>query len=222
MNWQLPRSHPALSPNQVQVWRVNLTVPTSPLRSLLDASELARADRLRSPAPFIASHAALRLILSRYLDAAPDRLQFACGDRGKPFLVDGAIEFNLSHSGDWALIAVAIDQPVGVDVEQIRSIEFQLLAERFFHPQEAESIALLPSEEQQLAFFQFWTRKEAYLKAIGCGITNGLEQQIPIDWTLWNLEVAPNYAGAFAVQNRSNLWQWDWSWDAIDLIAGVF
>ncbi|MBD2089188.1 4'-phosphopantetheinyl transferase superfamily protein [Microcoleus sp. FACHB-1515] len=216
MIWQLPRSHPSLSPGQVQVWRVNLTVSTSPLRSLLDAAEQARADRLRLPAPFIASHAALRLILSRYLQTPPDRLQFACGDRGKPFLVDGAIEFNLSHSSDWALIAVAIDQPVGVDVEQIRSIEFRSLLDRYFHPQEVRAIACLPSEEQQLAFFRCWTRKEAYLKAIGCGIANGLNEQIPIDWTIWELNVASNFVGAVAIQGRSNLLQWNWSWDAID------
>jgi 4'-phosphopantetheinyl transferase len=120
---------------------------------------------------FVAAHAALRLILGAYLDLAPDALAFALGEHGKPSLrqpldPDGArLEFNLAHSGDLALVAVARDHPVGVDVERWSEVEHLELAERFFSRTERDALRALASVAEQLdaGFFAAWTRKEAYL-----------------------------------------------------------
>ena len=225
-SWLLPPSDLTLAPDEVQVWRVNLALSAEAVAAiapLLDAQERDRADRLRQPLHqhrFIASHAALRLVLSRYLDLPPDRLTFCYSDRGKPTLVEANLQFNLSHSGDIALIAVRPNRLVGVDVEQIRPIEACQLAKQFFHPTEAEAIAALPPPEQQTVFFRYWTAKEAYLKAIGVGIANHLQEAISAvsdrGWSQWELIVAPHYAAAVATQTQGSAvqlccWQWDWS-----------
>jgi 4'-phosphopantetheinyl transferase len=125
----------------------------------------------------------LRAILSRYVAEPAESLRFANGEHGKPSLVrepgaPGArVEFNLSHSEDIALVAVALERPVGVDVERwSEETEHLELAERFFSPAERDALRALAGERTTLTagFFAAWTRKEAYLKATGPGITRGL------------------------------------------------
>lgn len=160
---------------------------------------------------------ALRTLLGRHLDAPPESLVFEYGRAGKPALVHpAAIPFNVSHSGAIALIALSPEVEVGVDVEAIRPVpEMEKIAERFFCRAEAEDLRRLPKVERNRAFFLCWTRKEAYIKATGDGLSMPLDSfRVVLDpgmtpdflhlpeaaglWTLQDLVPAPNYAAALA------------------------
>jgi len=183
-DWR-PPPHPPLGAGEVHVWRISLDVEPDPFQPLLSPDERQRAARFHRDVHrrrFVTAHGALRLILGAYLDAAPDTLSFELGEHGKPSLREpldreGArVEFNLSHSADLALVAVARDHPVGVDVERWAEVEHLEVAERFFSRAEREALRTLASVTEQLdaGFFAAWTRKEAYLKATGYGIARGL------------------------------------------------
>lgn len=188
---------------------------------MLSADELARAQRFVSPlhrARFVASHMGMRLVLSRYLMAPPSELEFTMGEHGKPRLVGGSgLEFSLSHSGGVALLAVADGVPVGVDVELIRPLS-ENIAERFFAPPEVAALAQVPDAERVSAFYACWTRKEAFLKGVGTGISGGLDSfavslpgqgepalsdfgsGLTAGWTLKHLAPGDGYAGAVAIK----------------------
>ena len=180
-----PPPQPPLGADEVHVWRVSLDVDPDPLRPLLSPDERQRAARFHRDEHrrrFIAAHGALRLILGAYLDADPTSLVFELGAHGKPSLREpfdpgGArVEFNLSHSAELALVAVARDHPVGVDIERWAEVEHLELAERFFSRAERDALRALAEVAEHLdaGFFAAWTRKEAYLKATGHGISHGL------------------------------------------------
>ncbi len=201
-------------------WIVALAGIPEPLEALLPAEEQARAARFRQKCDghrFAASHAALRLILARYLDQPPASLVFAAGENGRPFLTGGGkdLHFNLSHSGDVALVAVA-SAPVGVDVERIKEMaDFAKIARRHFAPVELESVLQTAAEEQPRAFHAIWTRKEAFVKATGLGLrfpltdfSTGGAAEAPFlmmkgqpcpDWTIMDLKPGEGYVGALAV-----------------------
>ena len=174
-----------LSSNEVHVWRTDLNLPPDSilaLRELLSEDEKQRADRFhfdRDRQHFIAARGILRTILGRYSDAEPSQLQFSYSPRGKPALAnprtDKRLEFNLSHSHGLALYAIALDRAIGIDLEYIRPIDALQLAKRFFSDREFAVLFSFPPEEQDAAFFNYWTCKEAYLKATGKGIA-GLEE----------------------------------------------
>jgi 4'-phosphopantetheinyl transferase len=167
------------------VWEINLAQPISESdRNLLNAEETAKADRIIVEPKRRQSYRAradLRRILGLYLETDPRALNFCYGEHGKPALlreVDGVeppLSFNLSHSGDVALVAVVWERPqlqIGIDVEEARpGREFVSIAESFFAPDEVEVFRRLPASEQPAAFYRAWTRKEAYLKAIGTGLS---------------------------------------------------
>jgi 4'-phosphopantetheinyl transferase len=155
------------------------------LLDLLSPEERLRANRFafdRDRGRFILSHGLLRVILSRYLTEAPERIQFATGPHGKPAVQRPAestspIEFSLSHSGQHALVAVAKRRAVGVDVEVCRpDIDALALSQRFFASSEAQKIAQAPGPERQRLFYRYWTGKEAYLKGRGVGLSLGLDR----------------------------------------------
>src|SRR5215204_4262422 len=138
--WRHP-PHPPLGADEVHVWRISLDVEADSFRSLLSPDERRRAARFHRDEHrrrYVTAHGALRLILGAYLDAAPETLAFELGEHGKPSLrepldaEDARVEFNLSHSAELALVAVARDHPVGVDVERWSEVEHLELAERFF------------------------------------------------------------------------------------------
>ena len=145
------------------------------MRALLSADEQARADRYRQEddvARFVAGRGALRRILGERTRLNPRTLVFAEGDGRKPALADHpSVHFNLSHSGDFVLIALAAE-PVGVDIEAMRDIDHRALATMNFHPDE---IAAMDAQaDPRASFFQIWANKEAFLKAIGVGLTDQL------------------------------------------------
>lgn len=176
---------------ETHVWRVSLAGTDYPddLQAVLSASEQERVRRFYFPTHgvrYAIAHSALRRILAGYLNRDPAHLEFVTGEHGKPELANAgapsnrALHFNLSHSGDLALVAVSLHGAVGVDVEQWRDrIQPMEIAERFFSPFERDALRALPAhdgdgEPLQRGFFSTWSRKEAYLKATGHGISRGL------------------------------------------------
>ncbi len=151
---------------------------------VLARHELERAARLLDPREgyrFALARRGLRMILGRETACAPHDIRFEVGEHGKPALIRGettpgdGLSFNLSHSGDLALLAVSRDGCVGVDVERVRDVDLRI-ARRFFTVREAEAIAAAGGQPEQLAaFFRIWTAKEAVVKATGEGILRGLD-----------------------------------------------
>ena len=178
----------ALDDREVVVWMCDLPQyepERAQLLDLLSPEERLRANRFafdRDRGRFILSHGLLRVILSRYLAEAPERIEFTTGPHGKPAVQRSAestspIEFSLSHSGQYALVAVANHRAVGVDVEVCRpDVDALALARRFFASREAEKIAQAQGPERQRLFYRFWTGKEAYLKGRGVGLSLGLDR----------------------------------------------
>ncbi len=149
----------------------------------LDGEERARANRIRhepTSRSFITVRSCLKGLLGRYLGQDPATVRFALNEMGKPRLEnsepDRGLVFNVSHSGDFGLIALARDTALGVDVERRREItHMEGMAERCFAPCELAYWRSLPEDRRQSAFFDFWSCKEAFVKAVGQGITLGLE-----------------------------------------------
>jgi 4'-phosphopantetheinyl transferase len=212
----------------VHVWRVSLDVSEEARQCLagcLSAEEKNRAARYRRGADrnqFIVARGSLRHILSRYLNGGPAELQFQLGRHGKPALVsDRPLHFNLSHSGDIALIAVARNRRVGVDVERVRpDFDWAPIARRFLLERDCAWLWALPTRVQVEAFFQLWTLKEALLKGHGHGLADspdhpddspvsdgrqewagrGYDRFAIPDWEVGPLRLAPGYAAALAAE----------------------
>jgi 4'-phosphopantetheinyl transferase len=176
-----------LAENEVQLWRVDLEAirpEERRWREVLSPDEKNRADRFHFAVDrqcFIAARAFLRNILAGLLSTKPAELHFSHSKNDKPFLgpdhVHSGINFNVSHSGGVALYAFTRGREVGVDVEQIRrDVEVEVIARRFFSESEQSQLAAWPESEKFNAFFRCWTRKEAYIKAIGDGLSLPLGQ----------------------------------------------
>ncbi|MDP9132268.1 MAG: 4'-phosphopantetheinyl transferase superfamily protein [Nitrospirota bacterium] len=226
---------PHLAPQDVHVWLCALSRHQSEcatLAALLSKDEQSRAARFafeRDRHRFTMSHGLLRTILSRYVSEGPGHIQFRTGPHGKPAVDSRAgaaqpIEFSLSHSGEYAVVAVATGRAVGVDIEVRRSdVDSVQLAQRFFAPGESRHIAQAQGEDRQRMFYRFWTAKEAYLKGIGVGLSLGLDQfelffdeelavaQVRLNstgtpdknWSVQSLRLADHIAGALAVEGEA-------------------
>lgn len=223
----------------VDVWRVPVDVKEGALQSLaghLDETERQRADRFRIEAKrteFIVTRGCLRQVLSRLIssdlktEVTPCDIEFDYLPHGKPVLASkwkvSEIQFNATHSHGLALIAATRSARIGVDVERVRdNRDVQSLASRWFSPNEVEELRSLPTDQQSLAFFLGWTRKEAFVKAVGDGITYGLDQfdvslspdqpsvmkrigddrLDPTSWTLFNMKPAASHAAAIAIDAK--------------------
>jgi 4'-phosphopantetheinyl transferase len=148
------------------------------------------------------AHAALRDVLARYLRYAPAELVFAAGAHGKPFLPAFGLRFNLSHSHDVALIAVAQGREVGVDVEWIDpKFEWKLVAAEFFPPELSATWNQRPPHEARQQFFQHWVRWEAALKCRGTGFgaTHLPPAKAAVGLSLFDLDLETGYAGCLAL-----------------------
>jgi 4'-phosphopantetheinyl transferase len=220
-----------LKPNEIHIWWARTDSQEwdlSQLTSILAVEEKKRADRFHFPQHrrrFIITHGLLRSILGTYLNTEPDSLRFLYDPKGKPYLETGGntskIQFNLSHSNEIVLIGLVLKQRIGVDVEFIRPLSnLESIAGRYFSESELSSILNKPVDQREDIFFQYWTMKEAYLKAIGKGISGLRKIQIPhIDismpmsdsivnneanqkWRLQQLQIDPCYASAFAIEGN--------------------
>ncbi len=189
-SWQPPPTFPPLAPGEIHVWRIPLQC-TNPVCSeeaaLLSADELRRAERFlmdRHRVRFVAGRARLRVLLAWYLGLRPRELEFRYEAFGKPGLVPRqnvlGLQFNFSNSHTLGLLAVSPRRdPLGADVEQIRELhDLTGLAKRFFDPSESEALFHLADGPQRAAFFRLWTRKEAFLKAVGKGLTFPLNEVV--------------------------------------------
>lgn len=169
-----PEGH-EIGPGEVHLWRFPLTNPGDPGPGMLTDDERARADAMQSPTArrsFVASQSALRTLLSAYTGTSAPDLTFSRGAHGKPMLASAAapLEFNVSHSGEWGVIALA-RVPVGVDVEQVRpGRATPALEQRFLTGSERALLGRKAEADGDAAFFLVWCRKEAYLKATGFGL----------------------------------------------------
>ncbi|MFL6417179.1 MAG: 4'-phosphopantetheinyl transferase family protein [Bryobacteraceae bacterium] len=166
----------------VHLWRVLLDVVAADI-DCLSADERARADKLihvQHRNRFVAMRSAVRSILSRYLETTPDSIAFAYAEKGKPSISKGQnnldLRFNLSHSGGIGLLAITVGREVGVDVETRQEVlDFMAVARRFFAAREYRELSALPQDLRQRAFLRCWTRKEAYVKALGAGLACSLQ-----------------------------------------------
>lgn len=172
--WMRPSVFPELRLGQVHVWRVWTDRDPRGGLDLLSAEERRRADAFRTEtlrARFVASHVALRQLLGRYLGVAAAQLDFGQNAWGKPELSGGGLRFNLSHSGVLALVAVARNAEIGVDVETISHPPPLDVAGIAYSPIEREALALLSGRDLTAAFYAVWTRKEALSKGVGRGFS---------------------------------------------------
>ena len=224
---------PSLAPPEkdtVHVWHARTQpacVDPSQLAPMLSEDERQRASRFRfqkNRDEFLISHGMLRMLLGSYLSIAPQEVCFQYGSHGKPGLdctaVQSTLSFNISHTDGLALCAFSSRLRIGVDVEKVRK-DFNTteIAERFFSLVEREALRCLPAQEQHEAFFRCWTRKEAYIKALGEGLSHPLHQfdvsltktaaallatrPEPSETGRWFLHAVPlpeGYVGAVAVE----------------------
>jgi 4'-phosphopantetheinyl transferase len=240
--WESPPPHLVMPDGTVHVWRASLDSPlrhVERLTRVLSDAEHTRAGQFcfeRDRNRFIARRGLLRMILGRYLAIPPDRLQVHSGVNGKPALSAsqaGGIDFSVSHSHGLALYAVTRGRRIGIDIERIRAVpDSYRMAGRVLSPREYAVFRILPREQQQTALFYAWTRKEAYSKACGRGLSCPFDHldvslapfepsrplslqgqpHVSSGWSLQGLTAAPGYAAALAYEAGGELpvscWQW--------------
>lgn len=228
-HWPLPPGvHPALADDDLHFWTARLDLPPTQLLqllALLSDEERARLERFHFPLHrhrYAAAHGQLRLILSTYLPIPPADLLFAAADYGKPYLLNGGeLCFNLSHAGDWLAVGVVRGRAIGVDIEQIRpDLATPEIALNYFAAAEQVAFQAVPDAQKPQAFFAAWTRKEAFIKAVGEGLSFPLadfavtltpgepaqllairdEAAAAARWQLWDVAVAEGYAAAVVAE----------------------
>ncbi|MEY4386800.1 MAG: hypothetical protein RLY20_2083 [Verrucomicrobiota bacterium] len=232
MALKVPQSLPAKAADPgalVDLWTVRLDASAHTIESAqqqLSPEERMRVSEFRNEIArrnFVIARAALRLILGRHLEIDAPSIQFSLGAQGKPALagtVAGKLEFNLTHSGDLALVATSRQTVVGIDVERMRPMPDALrIAERFFSKDESAKLKMLTDTERSAAFLNLWTRKEALAKATGIGIANTLarfavtsgdeaivtaidgDTRQAAEWTLHAFRPVAGYVGAVAARS---------------------
>jgi 4'-phosphopantetheinyl transferase len=218
-----------MSMGEIHVWTARLfddDRTTAGLLPILDQEERARAAKFsfeRDRTRFIQAHGAVRRIMAGYGDADAATLIFARNRFGKPYLVSCAngpnLQFSISHSGDYCLLAVRRDHPVGIDVEKVRDLPQAMdIAQSYFTPSESKALAALRGTARREAFFVLWTHKEATVKGLGIGLGANLgraefdldpaarprfvgwdgDRSVGQTWSIVRLDPAPGYVAAVA------------------------
>jgi 4'-phosphopantetheinyl transferase len=239
-SWLTPSADLDCLPGEVHLWRIPLGMDLfdyPSVTTLLDEKECLRANRFyfsHDKAYYTAAHIALRLILTRYTGLPPGQILYECDGMGKPHLTDKTgLHFNLSHSGNLGLVGICRDHEIGVDLECIRSVKsLNLVAMNFFTLGETEALNALPPRDLLKGFFNCWTRKEAFIKLTGQGVSFPLDQfevrlapgkpaglvklfgsEIPAkDWTIMDIPYGRSVAAAVAIAKdtwRLRLWQFN-------------
>lgn len=239
--WKRPEGRFDLPSDGVDVWRITLASRDADAErhwAPLSGDERERAGRFRferDRCRFVSGRASLRRILARYLHAPGESIRFGYGASGKPYLDvpehGRALSFNLSHSNELALLAVCRDHPIGIDIEWMsRPNDMKALAARMFAAGERDALERMAEERQVQGFFTCWTRKEAFVKATGDGLTTPLDQfemEIALDrpprlrwhhtpgeaaqWHVRALDAGDGYAAALVTQGADGpyrFWQW--------------
>lgn len=201
---------------------------------------------------FVAARGMLRVLLSRYLELPPEKIVFRYAPGGKPLLASETMgrrcesdpSFNLSHSNDLALYAITLGREVGVDVEHVKPLhELETIAEQNFSPAEFDIFESVSPDKKLDTFYRYWTRKEAYIKAIGEGLSVPLgsfsvspERGSPIqstsspiaplrtsDWVFRDLRPSPEYIGSLAFKSPDVtlcMWTFASALEAFELLSG--
>ena len=174
-----------LENTRIDIWQYPLDMTLTNASALLNDEELTRANRFyftHHQRRFTIAHAMLRLIISKYLKIPPTELVFTHNPQGKPALLnDPSLQFNLSHSGELALLAVGKDHPVGIDLEFFSHRPYEGIGKQLFSPLENQRLKQLNPMLKPLAFFHIWAQKEAFIKACGLGLSYPTEQfDVPI------------------------------------------
>jgi 4'-phosphopantetheinyl transferase len=234
MSLAMANACPKIKRGMIHVWTVHLDNPDETqlmLANTLSAEELLRAGRFhfeRDCQRFIACRLALRKILAGYLRIEPAQVRFSYGKHGKPTLgptfLNSGLQFNISHSHGIALVACSYQREIGVDIERIRPLPgIEQIVERYFAHAERIALQLLPTRKRTTTFFDWWTCKEAYLKALGKGLAYPLdridvsmvtEQPTTLvsadspgqagSWTVRLLSTVPGYAAALVVGDEGH------------------
>jgi len=218
----------ALKRNEVHVWIISIEHNKKDLQrlwQLLSPDETIRAQRFyfdRDRNMYAIAHGALREILSCYLHQLPEAIQVSYTEKNKPYIDGSNIQFNLSHSHKLAVIVVGLTTTLGIDVEYLgnENLDELHIAKRFFSEEEYCQLIALPSEQQHHAFLETWTRKEAFIKAVGDGLNFPLQEFVvnvpPMPavvkflkqhrlesdvWYLQALNVPKDYVGTVAAEN---------------------
>jgi medium-chain acyl-[acyl-carrier-protein] hydrolase len=210
--WPVMRAVPHLEPGEVHLWLIDFDDNVEKLSGLerwLAGDERERADRFHFKVDrqrFIVGRIALRSLLGRYLGHEPASVRLCYDSWGKPGLIESQsnidLRFNLAHSGGIALMGLALGRAIGVDIERIRpDVECLELSRRYFSPREVAALEAVRSADRLLAFFKIWTRKEAYLKAHGVGLS------LPLDRFSVNLDEPPQLLSA--EHDCSQLGRWE-------------
>lgn len=230
--WSVLPAPPLLVTEHIHVWFVNLSTTTlaqGHLLNLLNADERERAFRFifeKDQNQFIVARGCLRQLLSYYTGYPANELAFHEGEHGKPTLdatLHSRLHFNVSHSHGYALYGFCLNEELGIDLEAIRpTTDVAAIAKRFFSPRETQALLTSSSEAQRKLFFTYWTRKEAYLKAIGKGLTAPLNHfdvshiategfvhenrpmgAVPTSWYLKDLHLGNSFKAAIALQGKN-------------------
>jgi 4'-phosphopantetheinyl transferase len=233
-SFELPPSDLTLRADEIHIWIGELDQPVSEFNRFLQTISLD--ERMRAgwfhfqekANRYIIRHGMLRMILGRYMGVKASALRFHHGKHGKPAMSEiigkENIRFNLSHSEEVAIFAFARNQEIGVDIEHIRDIpEMEQIVKRFFSARDQIFYSALPRDKRREAFFHYWTSKEAFIKALGEGLSRSLEKidvtLVPGEgndlhisagepckesgWSIHTIRPAQEYAGALAIQSEN-------------------
>jgi 4'-phosphopantetheinyl transferase len=239
MIWQTPPPNIMLDNESVHVWRIRLDCDIqrqNQLRMQLSTEEKKQADRFQfeqDRSRYQIAHGAMRMILGGYLECTPQSIEFLYSDKGKPYLPQMTnLYFNLSHSSEVALLAVTKMGEIGVDIEHHRQLdEIHQIARQCFSVQEYQQFASLQPPDNLRAFFNGWTRKEAFIKALGQGLSYPLDKfsvsLLPSElsrllavegkedeaenWTIFAILSGEVFSSAFALRQKTVMVKyWDW------------
>lgn len=210
LDTQRPDSWPGMAQDEVHIWLLTLDkldIPAAQLNAMLSHSEQQRAARFHQPLTgvrYARLHLQLRRVLSHYSQIPPDRIHFSSDACGKPILQGHALHFNISRSGSLALMAFCSPAPVGIDIECHQAdIDHMAIADGYFSPHERTVLANAHDEQEIHHFYQIWTRKEAYLKALGTGLSRPLHSFSVCEPT----GLLPSILADHQHRNASDCWQ---------------
>lgn len=243
MMWLNPADNLILNEEEAHVWRADLELDEcfqSSFLKFLSPDEKKRASRFRFARDnrnFIVARGILRSLIGKYLKINPAEISFHYSEFGKPCIADNhSLQFNISHSQNIALFAFTKKLNVGVDVEFVNpDIEVKDIAAKFFSPNEVMNLLSLPEKEQTLGFFNCWTRKEAFIKAVGEGLSFPLDKfEVSLEpdkpakllatdwepkavskWSIHSMSPGTKFVGSLVIEGQVNqvkFWNWQRSW----------
>ena len=229
--WQAAPKNLSLSENVIHVWRAELNAVSLEFLSADERQKAAQFHFDKNRHQYVAARGVLRQLISWYENLPPAAIRFSYNSFGKPGLEHSSLRFNASHSGSLGLFAFTRNRNIGVDLERIRpDLATREIAAQFFSDDEITGLRELPAESHTAAFFACWTRKEAFIKAHGSGLSLPLDKFVVSlaaparllrtdfdpkamqDWTLHDLNPGEEYAAALAVEGqpqRIDCWQWE-------------